>query len=242
MWVVLRPTSVIRRAKNNWRQVCARRKTASIRKPCPQMNVDHSEYRRLLKELRSLPGVKKVFIRSGIRYDYVMADKDESFLWELCRHHISGTLKVAPEHISPQVLKYMRKPGKEIFQAFTSRYKTINKELGKKQYLIPYLISSHPGSRLEDAIELALFLKENHFIPDQVQDFYPTPGTLSTCMYYTEQDPFTGEAVYVAKALKDKKMQRALIHFHKPENRRLVKLALEKAKRKDSDPSAAGTE
>lgn len=205
-------------------------------KPCPQMNVDHSEYRRLLKELRSLPGVKKVFIRSGIRYDYVMADKDESFLWELCRHHISGTLKVAPEHISPQVLKYMRKPGKEIFQAFTSRYKTINKELGKKQYLIPYLISSHPGSRLEDAIELALFLKENHFIPDQVQDFYPTPGTLSTCMYYTEQDPFTGEAVYVAKDLKDKKMQRALIHFHKPENRRLVKLALEKAKRKDLIP------
>ena len=134
------------------------------------------------------------------------------------------------------MLKYMRKPGKEIFQAFTSRYKTINKELGKKQYLIPYLISSHPGSRLEDAIELALFLKENHFIPDQVQDFYPTPGTLSTCMYYTEQDPFTGEAVYVAKDLKDKKMQRALIHFHKPENRRLVKLALEKAKRKDLIP------
>lgn len=205
-------------------------------KPCGQMKIDHSEYLKLLRELRGLPGVKKVFIRSGIRYDYVMADKDDSFFWELCRHHVSGTLKVAPEHISPHVLKYMRKPGREVFEAFSERYKTINEKLGKKQYLIPYLISSHPGSRLEDAIELALFLKGNHFIPDQVQDFYPTPGTLSTCMYYTEQDPFTGERVYVAKDMKDKKMQRALIHFHKPENRELVKSALEKAGRRDLIP------
>lgn len=205
-------------------------------KPCSQMDIDHTEYRQLLKELRELPGIKKVFIRSGIRYDYLMADKDDSFLWDLCRHHISGTLKVAPEHISPPVLAQMRKPAREVFQQFSKKYKEINEKLGKKQYLIPYLISSHPGSTLEDAIELALFLKDNHFIPDQVQDFYPTPGTLSTCIYYTEEDPFTGEPVHVAKDMEEKKMQRALIHFHKPENRKLVMAALEKAGRKDLIP------
>ncbi|MCQ4636558.1 YgiQ family radical SAM protein [Anaerovorax odorimutans] len=205
-------------------------------KPCGQMEIDHSEYLRLLRELRDIPGIKKVFIRSGIRYDYVMADKDDSFLRELCHHHVSGTLKVAPEHVSQHVLKYMRKPGKEVFEDFSRSYRKINEKLGLKQYLIPYLISSHPGSRLEDAVELALFLKENHFIPDQVQDFYPTPGTLATCMYYTEEDPFTGEPVYVAKDLEEKKMQRALIHFHKPENRKLVQAALEKAGRKDLIP------
>ncbi len=208
--------------------------------PCPQMDVDHTEFCSLLKELRQLEGIKKVFIRSGIRYDYVMADKKDDFLWDLCRYHVSGTLKVAPEHISPNVLAHMRKPAKEVFDAFCEKYRRINEKLGKKQYLIPYLISSHPGSRLQDAVELALYLKKNHFIPDQVQDFYPTPGTLSTCMYYTEEDPFTKEPVYVAKNLKEKKMQRALIHFHKPENRHLVKEALEKAGRRDLIPVLLG--
>lgn len=198
-------------------------------KPCKQMTVDHKEYRELLKQLREIPGIRKVFIRSGIRYDYLIADEDQKFLWDLCKYHVSGTLKVAPEHVSPSVLKQMRKPRKEVFEEFCSLYRSINEKLGKKQYLIPYLISSHPGSRLSDAIELALFLKEHHFIPDQVQDFYPTPGTLSTCIYYTGENPFTKEPVYVAKDLEEKKMQRALIHFHKPENRKLVRDALAKA-------------
>lgn len=208
-------------------------------KPCAQMKVDHTEYRQLLSRLRELPGVKKVFIRSGIRYDYVMADPDRQFLWDLCRYHVSGTLKVAPEHVSPRVLASMRKPGKEVFEQFSGLYRSINEKLGKKQYLIPYLISSHPGSRLSDAVELALFLKEHHFIPDQVQDFYPTPGTLSTCIYYTGEDPFTKEAVYIPSDLEEKKMQRALIHFHKPENRRLVKAALARAGRSDLIPILA---
>ena len=197
-------------------------------RPCSQMEVDHREYRALLKELRELPKVKKVFIRSGIRYDYVMADPDKSFLTDLCKYHISGTLKVAPEHVSPQVLAQMRKPEKAVFEDFCRAYKRTNEKLGMRQYLIPYLISSHPRSRLSDAVELALFLKEQGFIPDQVQDFYPTPGTLSTCIYYTGEDPFTKEPVYTAKNLEEKKLQRALIHFHKPENRKLVEEALRK--------------
>lgn len=202
-------------------------------KICSQINVDHTEYLEILREIRKIDKVKKVFIRSGIRYDFVLADKSENFLEELCKHHVSGTLKVAPEHISDNVLRLMRKPNKQVFDRFAKRYKLINDKLGLKQYLIPYLISSHPGSTLKDAIELALYLKENRFIPDQVQDFYPTPGTLSTCMYYAEMDPFTGEALYVAKSLEDKKMQRALIHFNKPENRDLVIKALKKEKRED---------
>lgn len=201
--------------------------------PCRKLLVDHKEYLDILRSVRSLPGVKKVFIRSGIRYDYVMADESGEFLEEICRHHVSGTLKVAPEHISPRVLARMRKPPKEVFEAFSKRYKEINERVGKKQYLIPYLISSHPGSTLEDAVELALYLKKSGFVPDQVQDFYPTPGTLATCMYYTEIDPLTGETVYVAKDIKEKKLQRALLHFHKKENRFLVKEALERVGRKD---------
>lgn len=197
---------------------------------CPQMTVEHEDYLRLLRRLRALPGVKKVFIRSGIRYDYLCADpKREVFLEELCRYHVSGTLKVAPEHIAPEVLQQMHKPEKKVFFQFCQEYQEMNHKLGKRQYLIPYLISSHPGSTLNSAITLALFLKDYGFVPDQVQDFYPTPGTLSTCMYYTEHDPFTGEAVYVAKTLKEKKMQRALLHYHKPENRKLVEEALQKA-------------
>ncbi len=202
-------------------------------RPCGQLNVDHKEYLSVLRKVRKLPGVKKVFIRSGIRYDYIMADKSGEFLEEICRHHISGTLKVAPEHISPGVLSRMRKPPKEVFDEFARKYKETNERIGKKQYLIPYLISSHPGATLEDAVELALYLKKSGFVPDQVQDFYPTPGTLATCMYYTEMDPLTGEKVYVPKDMKEKKLQRALLHFHKKENRPLVKEALERVGRKD---------
>jgi uncharacterized radical SAM protein YgiQ len=198
------------------------------------MDVDHSDYLKVLRAVRGLPGVRKVFIRSGIRYDYLMADKNrKEFMNELCQYHVSCTLKVAPEHISERVLYYMRKPGKDVFLRFCEEYKRTNEKLGLKQYLIPYLISSHPGSRLEDAIELALFLKKFGFIPDQVQDFYPTPATLSTCMYYTELDPFTMEPVYVAKDMEEKKMQRALMHYNKPENRSTVIKALQKADRPD---------
>ncbi len=201
--------------------------------PCGELIVDHGEYLDILRSVRRLPGIKKVFIRSGIRYDYVMADKSDEFLEEICKYHVSGTLKVAPEHISSGVLARMRKPPKEIFEAFSRKYKETNERIGKKQYLIPYLISSHPGSTLKDALDLALYLKKSGFIPDQVQDFYPTPGTPATCMYYTGTDPLTGEEVYVAKDAKDKKLQRALLHFHKKENRSLVKEALRKLGRED---------
>ncbi len=200
--------------------------------PCRNLNVDHREYREVLRELRQIDGVKKVFIRSGIRYDYLMADPDRrEFLRDLCMYHVSGTLKVAPEHISQNVLYYMGKPKAEIFTQFVGEYKAMNQELGKDQYLIPYLISSHPGCTLDDAVELALFLKDFGFIPDQVQDFYPTPGTLSTAMYYTGIDPRTMKPVYVARDLEEKRMQRALIHYNKPENRRTVIAALKKAGR-----------
>ena len=201
---------------------------------CPNMTPDHSEYIDLLRAVRAVDGVKKVFIRSGIRYDYLMADPNcDDFIDELCRYHISGTLKVAPEHISDRVLYYMRKPSKKVFLEFDKKYKAANRKLGKKQYLIPYLISSHPGSTLEDAVELAVFLKEYGFVPDQVQDFYPTPGTLSTCMYYTELDPLTMKPVYVAKNMEEKRMQRALLHYNKKENRDLVMKALKKAGKVD---------
>lgn len=201
---------------------------------CPNMTVDHSDYLDLLRAVRAVDGVKKVFIRSGIRYDYLMADPHcDEFIDELCRYHISGTLKVAPEHISDRVLYYMRKPSKKVFLDFDKKYKQTNRRLGKKQYLIPYLISSHPGSTLEDAVELAVFLKEYGFVPDQVQDFYPTPGTLSTCMYYTELDPLTMKPVYIAKNMEEKRMQRALIHYNKKENRELVIKALKKVGKVD---------
>ena len=202
-------------------------------KPCGQMKIDHSDYLDVLRAVRKVPGVKKVFIRSGIRFDYLMADKKTDFMEELCKYHISGTLKVAPEHCSARVLARMRKPERSVFEAFQKKYKETNERLGLKQYMIPYFISSHPGSDLNDAVELALFLKKTGFVPDQVQDFYPTPGTLATCEYYTEKDPFTGEPVYVAKTLEEKKMQRALLHFNKKENRPLVEKALKKIGRYD---------
>ena len=201
---------------------------------CKAMKVDHEDYLEVLRAVRKLPKVKKVFIRSGIRYDYLMADpKADRFIDELVRYHVSGTLKVAPEHVSDRVLYYMRKPGKDVFLQFCDKYREANERLGLRQYLIPYLISSHPGSTMEDAIELALFLKDYGFVPDQVQDFYPTPGTMATCMYYTGLDPMTMKPVYVARDLEEKKMQRALIHYNKPENRATVVKALRKAGRED---------
>lgn len=199
--------------------------------PCKELEVDHSEYLDVLTAVRQLPGIKKVFIRSGIRYDYLMADPDDRFMEELCQYHVSGTLKVAPEHVAPESLRRMHKPDKRVYESFKNKYKRTNQKLNMNQYLIPYYISSHPGCTLNDAIDLALYLKESGFVPDQVQDFYPTPGTLATCMYYTEKDPFTLEPIYVAKKAEDKRMQRALLHFNKKENRTLVEKALKKAGR-----------
>jgi len=202
-------------------------------KPCKNIQVDHMEYLGILRKLRKLPGVKKVFIRSGIRFDYLMADKNDEFFHELCRHHISGQLKVAPEHVSDNVLKYMGKPSCEVFNRFAEKYAKINEHLGKKQYLVPYLMSSHPGSTLKDAIRLSLYLKEKGINPQQVQDFYPTPGTISTCMFYTELDPFTMKSVYVPKSPKEKAMQRALLQYKNPENYQTVLQALKLAGRRD---------
>jgi len=208
--------------------------------PCPNLDLDHREYLELLRELRDLDGVKRVFIRSGIRFDYLIAAIEkgresggEDFLSELCAHHVSGQLKTAPEHVSKKVLKLMRKPDNKVYRRFEDAFNRKNREIEKKQYMIPYLISGHPGSGLNEAIELALYLKKQGFIPDQVQDFYPTPSTLSTCIYYTGIDPFTGGRVYTAIEPQEKAMQRALLHFHKPENRNMVIKALTKAGRTD---------
>ncbi|MGI6752024.1 MAG: YgiQ family radical SAM protein [Anaerovoracaceae bacterium] len=209
-------------------------------KPCRELIVDHGKYLDLLRGVRGLAGVKKVFIRSGVRYDYLMADKNGEFLRELCEHHISGRLKVAPEHVSPKVLAAMRKAPIDVFNRFYKEFNRVNKELGKEQYLIPYFISSHPGSKLEDAVQLALFLKDWGFVPDQVQDFYPTPGTLATCMYYTGMDPLTGKEIYVAKSPEEKQMQRALLQFNKKENKDLVRGALARIGRKDLESKLLG--
>ena len=202
-------------------------------KPCRNMEISHSEYVELLRKLRAVKGVKKVFIRSGIRFDYLINDKDDTFLEELCKYHISGQLKVAPEHISDNVLRYMGKPSNSVYNRFSEKYRKMNERLGKKQYLVPYLMSSHPGSTLNDAIELALYLKKNGINPQQVQDFYPTPGTISTCMFYTELDPFTMKKVYVPKTAEEKAMQRALLQYKNPENYPLVEKALRLAGRQD---------
>lgn len=201
--------------------------------PCRQLRVDHQDYLKLLRKLRSLDGVKKVFIRSGIRYDYLMYDQDDSFFKELVQYHISGQLKVAPEHISNQVLDKMGKPHRELYEKFVQKYTQLNKEMNKNQYLVPYLMSSHPGSDLNSAIELAEYLRDIHHQPEQVQDFYPTPGTLSTAMYYTELDPRDLSPVYVAKTPKEKAMQRALMQYRRPQNYHLVYEALVLAKRTD---------
>lgn len=202
-------------------------------KPCANLKVDHSEYLDILRSVRSLPGVKKVFIRSGIRYDYLLEDRDDTFFRELVENHVSGQLKVAPEHCSASVLDKMGKPHIEAYIAFSKRYFQYTGEVNKEQYLVPYLMSSHPGSTLDDAIELALFLKKNHIRPEQVQDFYPTPGTISTCMFYTGLDPYTMEEVYVARSEHDKALQRALLQYYNPKNHHLVEEALKRAGRYD---------
>ncbi len=200
---------------------------------CRSVRVDHSDYLSLLRKLRALPKVKKVFIRSGIRFDYLIADEDEQFFKELVEHHTSGQLKVAPEHCSERVLRHMGKPPIRVYERFKKRFYELTESVGKKQFLVPYLMSSHPGSTVNDAIELALFLKKEGLHPEQVQDFYPTPGTVSTCMFYTGLDPFTMKEVYVPRTPKEKAQQRALLQYYRPENREIVLSALKSAKRFD---------
>ncbi|MCI8373960.1 MAG: YgiQ family radical SAM protein [Lachnospiraceae bacterium] len=202
-------------------------------KPCKNLKADHRDYRELLRRLRALPGVKKVFIRSGIRFDYMLADPDPSFLRELCTYHVSGQLKVAPEHVSDKVLSKMGKPSRAVYEQFCRQYRSMNERLGKKQYLVPYLMSSHPGSGLREAIELAEYCRDLGYMPEQVQDFYPTPSTISTCMYYTGLDPRSMEEVYVPRNPHEKAMQRALIQYRDPKNYELVREALEKGHRTD---------
>lgn len=201
--------------------------------PCKNLTVDHKDYLALLRKLRQIPKVKKVFVRSGIRFDYVMADKEDTFLKELCEYHVSGQLKVAPEHVADSVLKRMGKPENSVYQKFEQKYKKINEQLGKKQYLVPYLMSSHPGSTLKEAVILAEYLRDLGYMPEQVQDFYPTPSTISTCMYYTGFDPRTMEKIYVPINPHEKAMQRALIQYRNPANYELVLEALKKADRMD---------
>ena len=202
-------------------------------KACPLLKVSHKNYLDVLREVRSLDKIKKVFVRSGIRYDYLMYDKDDSFFNELVEHHVSGQLKVAPEHISDNVLEKMNKPKRALYDRFVKKYYDINKKFDKNQFLVPYLMSSHPGSTLKDAVELALYIKDLGYYPEQVQDFYPTPGTLSTCMYYTGLDPRTMEEVYIPRSREEKAMQRALIQYRNPKNYNLVAKALQLAERED---------
>ncbi|MBQ5821441.1 MAG: YgiQ family radical SAM protein, partial [Clostridia bacterium] len=226
------PTANFRFASCGKKSMCKDRKCLAP-EPCKALKVSHEEYLDILRTLRKLPKVKKVFVRSGIRYDYLMLDKDDTFFRDLVQHHISGQLKVAPEHCSDRVLKHMGKPPFRYYKAFTDKYHALNKEYGKNQYLVPYLMSSHPGCTLKDAIELALYLKKINYHPEQVQDFYPTPGTVSTCMFYTGLDPFTMQPVYVPRTSKEKAYQRALLQYHMPQNRALVREALIKAGRQD---------
>lgn len=201
--------------------------------PCKNLDADHSDYVELLKKLRKIPGVKKVFIRSGIRFDYLLAEKKDGFLRELCEYHVSGQLKVAPEHVAGPVLTLMGKPEHKVYEEFIRRFDLMNKKIGKKQYLVPYLMSSHPGSTLKEAVELAEYCRDLGYMPEQVQDFYPTPSTLSTCMYYTGLDPRTMKKVYVPKSPHEKAMQRALIQYRNPKLYDLVLEALKKAGRMD---------
>ncbi len=202
-------------------------------KPCPNLEVDHSDYLSLLRKLRALPNVKKVFVRSGIRFDYLTLDRDDTFFKELVEHHISGQLKVAPEHICDAVLSKMGKPENAVYEAFTEKYHRLNQKLGKNQFLVPYFMSSHPGSTLKEAVALAEYLRDIGYMPEQVQDFYPTPSTMSTVMYYTGVDPVTMKSVYVCKNPHEKAMQRALIQYRNPKNYELVWEALKLAKRED---------
>ncbi len=229
------PTANFRNAsceKQKKNGMCSR-KRCLFPTPCKNLNTDHGDYIELLNKVKEVKGVKKVFIRSGVRYDFALCEKSDKFLKQLISEHTSGQLKVAPEHCSDNVLKYMGKPSFDIYKKFSEKFYRITKNFDKEQYLVPYLMSSHPGSRIEDAIELALYLKKNKINPEQVQDFYPTPGTASTCMFYTELDPFTMEKIYVPKTYEEKKMQRALLQFSRNENYETVKKALIKAGRED---------
>ncbi len=202
-------------------------------KPCANMRASHKDYVALLRKLKKIPGVKKVFVRSGIRFDYVMADPDDTFLRELCADHISGQLRVAPEHVSDSVLRAMGKPEHAVYEKFIRRYERVNRLTGKKQYVVPYLMSSHPGSTLKEAVELAEYVRDLGYMPEQVQDFYPTPSTISTCMYYTGLDPRTMKPIYVPRSPREKEMQRALIQYRDPANYEIVKEALRRAGRED---------
>jgi len=219
-------------AKQMQMGVC-KNKQCLFPKPCGNLTVNHSDYLELLQKLRAIPGVKKVFIRSGIRFDYLLEDKDNAFFTELVEHHVSGQLKVAPEHISDAVLSKMGKPSNKVYELFVKKYYEINEKLGKKQFLVPYLMSSHPGSTLKEAVELAEYLRDLGYMPEQVQDFYPTPSTISTVMYYTGIDPISKKKVYVCNNPHEKAMQRALIQYRNPKNCDLVYEALTKAGRED---------
>jgi uncharacterized radical SAM protein YgiQ len=229
------PTANFRQSackKMDTKGACTDRRCLSP-EPCPALMPDHREYVELLRTLRSLPKVKKVFVRSGVRYDYLLLDKDPSFFKELVEHHVSGQLKVAPEHVSEKVLALMGKPPKAVYDRFAALFAQMNESLGKKQFMIPYFISAHPGSGLKEAIELAEYLRDTKFIPDQVQDFYPTPGTLATAMYWCESNPLDGSSLHVAKGARERAMQRALLQFKAPENADLVREALRLAGRED---------
>lgn len=229
------PTANFRRSSCDKKSMCKNRRCLAPY-ACPNLKVDHTEYLEILRKLRALPKVKKVFVRSGIRYDYLIEDKNTEFFEELIKYHISGQLKVAPEHCSNKVLDYMGKPHFDVYQRFYKKFLELNKKAGMNQYLVPYMISSHPGCTLNDAIDLALYLKSINYHPEQVQDFYPTPGTISTCMFWTGIDPMTGKEVYVPRTPKEKAYQRALLQCTKPENAEIVKEALTKAGRKDLIP------
>lgn len=218
--------------KQERKGVCTNRQCL-FPKPCKNLNTDHKDYLELLRKLRNISGVKKVFIRSGIRFDYVNADTSSAFLDELAKYHVSGQLRVAPEHVSDEVLYYMGKPEHAVYQQFLKKFEKANARSGKKQYVVPYLMSSHPGCTITEAVKLAEYVRDMGFMPEQVQDFYPTPSTMSTCMYYTGIDPRTGKKVYVPKTFKEKAMQRALLQYKNPENYELVKEALLLAGRKD---------
>ncbi|MBM6943202.1 YgiQ family radical SAM protein [Collinsella intestinalis] len=229
------PTANFRQpaCKNQLKHGACLRKRCLWPRVCRSMDVDHTDYVALLRKLRALPGVKKVFVRSGIRFDYALADADGTFIRELCAHHVSGQLKVAPEHVSDAVLSVMGKPSRAVYDRFVEKYRAVNRELGKDQYLVPYLMSSHPGSTLKEAVELAEYVRDMGYMPEQVQDFYPTPSTMSTAMYYTGVDPRTMKPVYVPRSAHEKALQRALIQYRKPENYDLVREALERAGRRD---------
>ncbi len=229
------PTANFRQAacKKQMKEGSCKNRQCLFPEPCKNLDASHDDLLELLRKLRDLPKVKKVFIRSGLRYDYIINDKNDEFFKELCRHHVSGQLKAAPEHVSNEVLELMGKPRKEVYDEFVRKFYNINKKLGKEQYIVPYLMSSHPGSTLKSAIELAEYLRDINYYPEQVQDFYPTPGTLSTCMYHTGLDPRTMKPVFVAKNRLEKAMQRALLQYKNPKNHDLVRKALLLAGRED---------